>query len=136
MSFKSFEELECWKACREVQSFLRPVIKKMPPEEKFDLTDNIKRAVRSSSRNIAEGFGRYSYQENIRFCIIARGSLHEVIDDLITCKEESFINMEEYNTGRKLIDKAIALLNGYINYLERAKNKASTIAEDQESYNV
>ncbi len=136
MSFKSFEELDCWKACREIQRFIKPIIKKLPPEEKFDLADNMKRAARSSSRNIAEGFGRYSFQENARFSIISRGSLYEVIDDLITCYEEEYITTEEYSNGRKLIDKAIAFVNGYINYLERAKVNKSKISENQEPYNL
>src|SRR3954464_15116241 len=103
MSFKSFEELECWKASREVRKYVRTIAKKLPPSEKFDIIDNITRASRSATRNIAEGFGRYGYQDNIRFCITSRGSLYEIIDDLITCQEERYIADEEYRKGRELV---------------------------------
>ena len=89
-----------------------------PKEEKFDLKDSMRRAARSSTRNIAEGFGRHTFVENIRFCQIARGSLFEVIDDAITAHEEKYISEKEYKNGRELIDKAIGLTNGYIRYLK------------------
>jgi four helix bundle protein len=120
MSFKSFEELDCWKAARQVRQLIRSITRKLPDAERFDLVDNMRRASRSVTRNIAEGFGRYSYKENVKFCIIARGSLHELIDDIITCTEEKYITDAENIEARKLIARTGALLNGYINYLERA----------------
>jgi len=43
-SFKSFEELECWKACTEVRRFITTMVKKLPKEERFALIDDMKRA--------------------------------------------------------------------------------------------
>lgn len=117
---KSFEELECWKAAVEVRKFIAEIIKKYPATEKYDLIDNMKRASRSATRNIAEGYGRFHYKENIQFCRHSRGSLYELVDDLITSKDENFISDEEYTKGRVKIDKALAILNGYINYLNKA----------------
>ncbi len=121
MNLKSFEELECWRACRTVRNEVRVILKKMPNEEKYALTDNMHRASRSITENIAEGFGRYGYQENIQFCRISRGSLYELIDQYITLNDEDYITEEEYQKGRSLINAAINLLNGYINYLKKAK---------------
>ena len=121
MNLKSFEELECWRACRTVRNEVRVILKKMPNEEKYALTDNMRRASRSITENIAEGFGRYGYQENIQFCRISRGSLYELIDQYITLNDEDYITEEEYQKGRSLINAAINLLNGYINYLKKAK---------------
>lgn len=118
-SFKSFEDLECWKACTEVRRFITELVKKYPKEEKFALTDDMKRASRSATYNIAEGFGRFHFQENVQFCRISRGSLYEIIDQLITSKDDGYITSEEYEQGRYLITKALPLLNGYINYLSR-----------------
>jgi len=120
-SFKSFEQLECWKACREVRQFITKLVKKYPHEEKFSIVDDMKRAARSTTHNIAEGFGRFHYQENIQFCRHSRGSLHELKDQLICSLDEGFITQDEYNKGLELVNKAIALLNGYINYLSRCK---------------
>ena len=120
---RSFEELECWKACTEVRRFITQLVRTYPKEEKFGLVDDMKRAARSTTHNIAEGFGRYHFQENIQFCRMSRGSLCELIDQLITSKDEGFITDSDYAKGRELISRAMALLNGYINYLSRQKEK-------------
>jgi four helix bundle protein len=118
-SFKSFEDLQCWQACREVRVFITELVKGYPKEEKFSIVDNMKRAARSATQNIAEGFGRFHYKENIQFCRISRGSLYELIDDLITSIDEGLISKKNYECGRNKISNALALLNGYINYLNR-----------------
>jgi len=120
-SFKSFEDLECWKACTEVRRFITELVKQYPKEEKFAIVDDMKRASRSTTHNISEGFGRYHFQENIQFCRHSRGSLHELIDQLITSLDEGYISKEQYDEGRGLIQRALELLNGYINYLSRQK---------------
>jgi four helix bundle protein len=120
-SFTSFEELECWKACRAVVKWVRDVVTKLPSKE-FDLKNNVSRAARSTTRNIAEGFGRFHYQENVQFCRIARGSLFEIIDDAITMLEEKYISEDDYKDGRRKIDYAIKVLNGYIHYLQKQKD--------------
>jgi len=93
----------------------------LPKQEQYDLIDNIRRAFRSCTRNIAEGYGRFHYKENIQFCRISRGSMMEIWDDLITCKDEKYFSEEKFNQGVSLIKYAIKVLNGYIAYLEKAK---------------
>ena len=124
-SFKSFEDLECWRACTEVRRFITELVKKYPKEEKYALVDDMKRAARSTTHNLAEGFGRFHFQENIQFCRISRGSLYELIDQLITSLDEGHITPEEYQKGRQLISKALPLLNGYIKYLSRQKDRTT-----------
>lgn len=89
----------------------------LPKDEVFDLKSNMRRAARSSTRNIAEGFGRHHHGENIQHCRISRGSLFEVMDDIITAYEEKYLSPEEYKYGRQLVDRAINITNGYIKYL-------------------
>ncbi len=115
------------------------LLKKLPEEEKYSLTDGMKRASRSATENIAEGFGRYHFQENIQFCRHSRGSLHELIDQLITALDEKYITQNEFIKGKDLINNALGLLNGYINYLNKAKThfKGNTYsAEDLTPYNL
>ena len=126
----SFEDLECWKACRVVRIFIMNLVRKFPDSEKYSLADGMKRASRSITENIAEGFGRYHFQENIQFCRHSRGSLHELIDQLITAQDENYISNEEYKKGRSLINDALGLLNGYINYLNSAKTKKKSNTRD------
>jgi four helix bundle protein len=122
-TFKSFEELECWQACTQVRRFISELVKNFPKEEKCALVNDMKRAARSTTHNIAEGFGRFHFQENIQFCRYSRGSLYELIDQLITANDDGYINSEELKKGRELISKALAILNGYINYLKRRKEQ-------------
>jgi four helix bundle protein len=123
---KSFTDLECWKACREVRNRFSGIIKSLPAEEKYALADGMRRASRSITENIAEGYGRFHFQENIQFCRHSRGSLFELKDQLITAYDENYLSKAEVNQTNELIDKALSLLNGYINYLARVKSTAST----------
>ncbi len=45
-SYKSFEELDCWKACREVRKFVYELVKKYPKEELYGLVQDMRRAAR------------------------------------------------------------------------------------------
>lgn len=82
------------------------------------------RCSRSVTNNIAEGYGRYHYQENIQFCRHSRGLLYERKDHIIICNDEEIISIETYNESTKNINECLAVLNGYINFLlnQKAKN--------------
>ena len=121
--------------------YTKTIINKLPPEEKFALTNQMRRSSRSTTENIAEGFGRYHFGENIQFCRISRGSLHELADQFITCHDDGYISKEEYQHGRELIKSAMAILNGYINYLTEAKKNSNSkntniLKEDLLTYNL
>lgn len=119
--FSSFEELECWKEAVFLRKEIRTVTKRFPNEEKYRLTDQLVRASRSVTANIAEGFGRYHYQENIQSCRMSRGSLNEIVDHLIVANEEEYITSDELKALKDQTKKCTRILNGYINYLKKAK---------------
>ena len=123
-NIKSFEELVCWKEARNLRLFVRnSLITKMPSSEKFALIDQIKRSSRSVGNNIAEGYGRFHYQENIQFCRMARGSLSETLDHGIIALDEEYISEEILIELRTIHDKTLLILNGYIKYLKNQKVK-------------
>jgi four helix bundle protein len=99
----------------------KPLLNRFPTDEKYRLTDQLIRALRSVTNNIAEGFGRYNYQENIQFCRISRGSLTEIQDHFIIALEENYVTIEEQQILNAQIEKCTALVNGYINYLKKRK---------------
>ncbi len=74
-NLKSFEELNCWKEAVLLRKELKPIIENFPKHEEYKLKDQMVRCLRSVTNNIAEGYGRFNYQENIHFCRISRGSL-------------------------------------------------------------
>ncbi len=117
-----FTELEAWKAARVLKLGIIKIVKKFPPEEKYSLTDQIKRSSRSITANIAEGYGRFNYQETIQFVRQARGSLNETLDHLITAKDENYINDETYSRFKTQYDMVLKLINGYISFLKTQKN--------------
>jgi four helix bundle protein len=118
---RTFEDLECWKASRELRVFVARVFcKALPNDERYRLGDQILRSARSVTANIAEGYGRFHYLDNAKFCSNARGSCWETIDHMITAHDEHLIQPELLEQGRALAANATALLNGYISYLRRA----------------
>lgn len=119
---RSFEDLECWKACNDFRKFIRSITKRLPAEEKYELVSQMKRASRSVTNNIAEGYGRFHYKENTQFCRQSRGSLYELKDDLIISLDEEYITKEEFTEGIQKFEKCVLILNGYINYLVKAEN--------------
>ena len=121
---KTFEDLECWKKARRLRIKISELAKTFPNDEKFGLTSQIVRAIRSVSHNIAEGYGRFHFRENAQFCRTSRGSLYEVLDQVIVANEEGYITENVLKEIRKEILENIKILNGYINYLVKcAENK-------------
>jgi four helix bundle protein len=123
MTITSFEDLDCWKACRNLRLFVATeIIPALPKEERYRLGDQILRAARSATANIAEGYGRFHHMDNAKFCSNSRGSCNEVLDHLITANDENMITMEHLNRGRDLVTSSLRLLNGYMTYLKKASS--------------
>ena len=114
-----FTNIEAWKLARKLRVAVYSVIKELPTEERYDLASQMRRAAISCSANIAEGYGRFHYQENIQFCRISRGSMYETQDHLITCIDNEYISKELYDKIWELSLNAIKVLDGYIRYLKK-----------------
>jgi len=116
----SFESLECWKAGRELKAFLREEVRPLLPKfERYDLADQLRRAARSVTANIAEGYGRYHYLDEAKFLSNSRGSAHEVLDHLIDALDEGYISENQLVKARERLDEVIRLINGYRAYVIR-----------------
>jgi four helix bundle protein len=111
---RDFTDLQVWQLARELRKQVYKLVRQFPPEEKFGLASQAQRAAISITANIAEGFGRYSYQENIQFCRTARGSAFEVRDHLITAEDQNYISAAEHKDVAALAQRVIQTLNGYI----------------------
>jgi len=116
---KTFEELECYRAARELRRRISQIVASFPRSEEFRLSDQIIRSSRSITANIAEGFGRYHHLESAQFYRQARGSLSETLEHLNTAADEGLIGEKEYAALRELVAETWRLLNGYIAYLVR-----------------
>jgi four helix bundle protein len=117
----TFESLECWKVGAELRQEISNLVKTFPIEEKYRLADQMIRCSRSVTNNIAEGYGRFHYLDNAKFCRNSRGSLMELLDHLLIAQESEYITIEQLNEYRQKINKNNALINGYIRYLLKSK---------------
>ena len=121
--YDDFRDLEVWKRCRDIRKKIWDLSKDFPSEEKYRLSDQMIRASRSSTANIAEGYGRYHYQENMQFCRQSRGSLYELIDHILVAEECEYLEDASANELIEEIKVAIIVLNGYIKYLRSRKDE-------------
>jgi four helix bundle protein len=98
------------------------IIPGLPTDERNNLIIQIKKASVSSTANIAEGYGRFHYQEGIQFYRISRASIYELKDHILTCRDVGYINDDLVKKGIKLIEATKITLNGYIKYVKRRKD--------------
>jgi four helix bundle protein len=117
-----FEDLQVWKKAREFKNEVCDETKVFPPEEKFRLTDQLIRSSRAVNALIAEGHGRFTYPDQIHFCVQARGSLSETINHLIDAFDKGYITEQRLNYLKTKGKEIERLLNVYINYLRTQRD--------------
>ena len=122
MSVEGLKRLKTWVRAKDFAlKIYKQVLPLLPPEEKWNLNQQLRRSSLSISANIAEGHGRFYFQENVRFCYIARGSLEETLSHLTFAFEAKYISeiiYKEFGSEGEEIDK---MLNGYIGFLKKSK---------------
>ena len=131
---ESFQDLLVWQKTRLLRKSISSFCSTLPKEEQFRLKDQLLRASRSVTANIAEGYGRYHFQENIQYCRQARGSLYEIIDHLTCALDEEYLSKEAFDAYHRSITSCIQLVNGYINYLR--KSKTDFVNEESIDYTI
>ncbi len=118
MAQSGLERLEVWqKAMAFVETVYRDVIPHLPPQERFALRDQLQRAAQSIPANLAEGYGRYHYPDQIRFCYIARGSAEETFTYLELAHRLHYIPDETHQRILQDLYRLKQMINGYIRYL-------------------
>jgi len=111
---RDFKDLKVWQAARELRKEIHRLARALPEFEKFGLAGQLRRASTSVTANLAEGFGRFGYQENAQLCRQARGSLYEIRDHLTTCVDEGYLEVAEGKRLDKVAQTVARLLNGYL----------------------
>jgi four helix bundle protein len=118
-----FEELELWKKARDFKKDVRKLAKQFPPEERYRLTDQITRSSRSINALVTEGHGRFTYPDQIHYCIQARGSLTETINHLIDAFDEEYISEEILVSFKQKGKEVERLLDGYLIFLRKKRDE-------------
>jgi four helix bundle protein len=120
---QTLDTLEVYISAKAYRKEVMMTANTFPKEENFLLAAQTKDSARSVTANIAEGYGRYHYQEAIQFCRIARGSLLETYDHLSSALDENYITEDRFNELKKQYENVLKMLNGYIAYLQRRKQE-------------
>lgn len=116
-----FEDLDVYRAARRLRKRFYKLAERLPGQERYGLASQIRRAAVSLTSNIAEGHGRYNWQDNSRFCRQARGSLCELVDDLSVCVDMRYESSEALADLKDDAAEVLRLLNGYIRYLQNSR---------------
>ncbi|PIA77717.1 four helix bundle protein [Gaetbulibacter sp. 4G1] len=107
----SFEKLNVWIDSKKLIKLIYQVTKGFPNEEKFGLTNQLRRASVSIASNLAEGTSRNTNKDKAHFTTLAFSSLMEVLNQIIIAKELSFISEDDYQNIRIEIEKISNKLN-------------------------
>jgi len=122
-SVTSFQDLDVWKTGRDIRKRLYLLTHRLPDFERYNLASQIRRAAVSLTANIAEGYGRFHFKENIQCCRISRGSAYELVDHLITCQDECYLTKDEVKSLHEELFTFLRLLNGYIRSIGTAAHQ-------------
>lgn len=115
---EKFEDLECWKSSRLLVKLTFSLCSSGSLSKDYSTQDQIKRASISVMNNIAEGFGRFSRKEFIRFLDFSQSSALEVKSMLYAISDVHNPNAEKIEELHKLSDKARFQILGLIKYLK------------------
>jgi len=126
MSVSGLEKLDVWCRARDFAVRIhKELLALLPPEEKWSLSQQIRRSSQSIPANIAEGHGRFYFQDNVRFCYIACGSLEETLSHIVNAYKVGYISETLYNSLASDGENLNRLINGYISWLKKSKQGAN-----------
>ncbi len=111
---EKFTDLKTWQESHQVVIDVYTLTKRFPGDEKFGLTNQIRRSAVSITSNIAEGFGRHTFRDKVHFYYQARGSMLELRNQLLLSKDISYLSNQDYEKIEQKIDTAQKLLHGLI----------------------
>ena len=126
MSISGLEKLDVWcKAQDFAVRIHKEILPILPVEEKYALSPQIRRSSQSIPANIAEGHGRFYFQDNVRFCYIARGSLEETLSHMVYAHKVGYVSETLYKSFSVDGENLNRLINGYIGFLKKSKQGAN-----------
>ena len=132
----SYRELRAWKESCILARETYLLAMKLPPYELYALSSQMRRAVVSISSNIAEGSGRGTIKDYIRFLFQAKGSAHELETQLILCVELGFLNQNAVGPVLDHDRRVIWLIGRLIKSLEGKETSGQDFMEDIDIYDA
>ena len=131
----NYKSLDAWKYSMQLVKEVYLLTEKFPKEGLYALTSQMKRAVVSVPSNIADGLGRQYKKDTLQFLHISRGSLYELETLLNIAVMVEIITAEEFNKMATSFEKSLQVLNGFINYNQKADLEYLQTNNEQQSTN-
>ena len=108
----NFENLDAWQEAIAFADLIYAMTRSFPSDERFGLTNQMRRAAVSISSNIAEGTARVSHADYARFVEIATGSLFEVVSHATIARNQKFVPEQDYRRIYEAAEKQSRMLSG------------------------
>lgn len=117
------EDLKIYQMACELEKEVYKLTKEFPKDEKYRQVDQMKRSSASVCDNIAEGYGKYSFQSKIQSFYVARGEASEIKNQIIRASNKEFISESTSEKLAMSYTELIKGINGYIRYLKQKKEE-------------
>ena len=116
----NFEKLEVWRKSIDFADLVYQLTRSFPAEERFGLTNQMRRASVAVSSNIAEGSSRSSKADYSRFVELAAGSLFEVISQAHVASRQAYLDEQGFRSMHASAEELSRMLSGLKSYLAKA----------------
>ena len=117
---RSFRDLVAWQKAFSLGLAVHSIAKRLPAEERFELAAQLRRGAIAVASNIAEGYGRGSRPDYLRFLRIARGALYELDTQLMFAVRLRYLQENDYDGLKAQLDECERILAGLIRSLNRS----------------
>ncbi len=118
MKLSDYKQLKVWQKSMDLTIEIYSLVRLLPKEETYGLSDQMRRAVVSIPSNIAEGRGRFYDKEFLYFLSISRGSLYEIETQIEVCERLNYIDKAKTDKVRGLIIEISKMLIALVSSLE------------------
>jgi four helix bundle protein len=116
---QDFKKLEVWKLARQFTLDIYRLTSNFPKDERFGMTQQIRRAATSIGANIAEGAGRKSNKDFVRTLYFSFGSIKELEHFLLLAKDLNYIDICNFNAFNQQMESIGKMLNKFIQCLDK-----------------
>lgn len=110
-----YQDLKVWQKAIDLTAEVYQLVKLLPHDEQYALCDQMRRAVVSIPSNIAEGRGRGTNKEFVRYLLMSRGSLWELSTQLTICEKLNYLNQEQTSCAKHTITEISKMINALAN---------------------
>jgi four helix bundle protein len=122
---RNYKNYEVWTESHELVKFIyKQITPNLPPNEKYELVSQMKRAAYSIPFNIVEGCGRYSDKDFSHFLDMSLGSAHELEYCILLVKDLDFLSVEQFKLLNRKVNAIKAMLINLIKSIREPKKKS------------